>query len=143
MLQLRKGGERSVTTERPMKHPGEKSVGWALVHAVGPALAAAFATSPAPGFASERLTTWLAIDHSRTSSALRTGDLLVDWATFALDARMMLLRLDGDRCEPMGHDLTLARWIERGWLTGVEMPSGEVRFREREVDELRKRIYAE
>jgi len=33
MLQLREGGERSVTTERPMKHPGEKSVGWALVHA--------------------------------------------------------------------------------------------------------------
>jgi DNA-binding MarR family transcriptional regulator len=33
MLQLREGSERSVTTERPMKHPGEKSVGWALVHA--------------------------------------------------------------------------------------------------------------
>jgi DNA-binding MarR family transcriptional regulator len=33
MLQLREGGERSVTTERPMKHPGEKSVGWALVQA--------------------------------------------------------------------------------------------------------------
>src|SRR5918993_922580 len=26
-------GKRSVATERPMKHPGEKSVGWALVHA--------------------------------------------------------------------------------------------------------------
>ena len=87
---------------------------WALVHAVGPALAAAFATSPVLGFASDRLATWLAIDHSRTSSALRTGDLLDDWAAFALDARMMLLRLDGDRCEPMGHDLTLARWIEDG-----------------------------
>jgi hypothetical protein len=33
MLHLREGGERSVTTERPMKHPGEKSVGWALVQA--------------------------------------------------------------------------------------------------------------
>jgi len=33
MLQLREGSERSVTTERPMKHPGEKSVGRALVHA--------------------------------------------------------------------------------------------------------------
>ena len=26
-------GKRSVATERPMKHPGEKSVGWALVQA--------------------------------------------------------------------------------------------------------------
>lgn len=33
MLQLREGSERSVTTERPMKHPGEKSVGRALVYA--------------------------------------------------------------------------------------------------------------
>jgi len=41
------------------------------------------------------------------------------------------------------HPNTLAGWIKRGWLAGVKMPSGEVRFREEEVDALRERIYAE
>jgi len=88
---------------------------WALVHAVGPALAAAFATSPELGFASDRLSTWLAIDHTRTGSALRTGDPLDDWATFALGARMMLVRHDDSDCGPFGDDLTLADWLERGY----------------------------
>jgi len=41
------------------------------------------------------------------------------------------------------HPNTLAGWVKRGWLTGVRMPSGEVRFREEEVNSLRERIYAE
>lgn len=87
---------------------------WSLAHAVGPALAAAFATSPGPGVASDRLANWLAIDRSRTASALRTGDALADWAAFALDARMMLLRLDDDGCRTVDGNLTLAGWVERG-----------------------------
>jgi glutamate--cysteine ligase len=87
---------------------------WALAHAVGPALAAAFATSPAPGLASSRLATWLAIDPTRTRSALRTGDPTTDWVRFALDARLMLRRLDGNCCGPVDGGLTLAGWVERG-----------------------------
>ncbi len=41
------------------------------------------------------------------------------------------------------HPNTLAGWVKRGWLTGVTMPGGEVRFREEEVDALRERIYAQ
>ena len=41
------------------------------------------------------------------------------------------------------HPNTLAGWKKRGWLTGVTMPGGEVRFREEEVNGLRERIYAE
>lgn len=41
------------------------------------------------------------------------------------------------------HPNTLAGWVQRGWLTGVKMPSGETRFREEEVEQLRERIYAE
>lgn len=41
------------------------------------------------------------------------------------------------------HPNTLAGWVKRGWLTGVTMPSGEVRFREADVEALRERIYAE
>jgi glutamate--cysteine ligase len=87
---------------------------WALAHAVGPALAAAFATSPSVGYASDRLATWLAVDPSRTASALRCGDPIDDWTTFALDARVMLLRLDDGSCDSMGDDLTLAGWVEEG-----------------------------
>jgi excisionase family DNA binding protein len=50
----------------------------------------------------------------------------------------------GEAAERLGiHPNTLAGWIKRGWLTGVKMPNGEVRFREEEVDALRERIYAE
>ncbi len=92
----------------------DPSARWALAHAVGPALAAAFSTSPAAGLASDRLATWLAMDRSRTSSALRSGDLLADWADFALDARVMLLRGGDDTCEPVDGHLTLAQWVQAG-----------------------------
>jgi len=37
----------------------------------------------------------------------------------------------------------LAGWVRRGWLAGVKMPSGEVRYREQDAEELRERIYAQ
>ena len=50
----------------------------------------------------------------------------------------------GEAAQRLGvHPNTLASWIERGWLTGVKMPNGEVRFREEEVAALRERIYAQ
>ena len=50
----------------------------------------------------------------------------------------------GEAAERLGlHPNTLAGWIKRGWLTAVTLPSGEVRFREEEVDALRERIYAQ
>lgn len=87
---------------------------WSLVHAVGPALAAAFATSPGGGVASDRLATWLAMDPTRTGSALRTGDALADWTEFAMDARMMMVRLEDGTCGPVDDDLTMAGWVEGG-----------------------------
>jgi excisionase family DNA binding protein len=50
----------------------------------------------------------------------------------------------GEAAQRLGvHPNTLAGWVKRGWLRGVEMPSGEMRFREDDVDALRERIYAE
>jgi excisionase family DNA binding protein len=50
----------------------------------------------------------------------------------------------GEAAQRLGvHPNTLAGWVKRGWLKGVEMPGGEIRFREDEVDALRERIYAE
>jgi excisionase family DNA binding protein len=41
------------------------------------------------------------------------------------------------------HPNTLAGWVQRGWLPGVKLPSGEVRYREQDVEVLRERIYAQ
>jgi excisionase family DNA binding protein len=50
----------------------------------------------------------------------------------------------GEAAKRLGvHPNTLAGWIKRGWLTGVEMPGGETRFREEDVEALRQRIFAE
>jgi excisionase family DNA binding protein len=50
----------------------------------------------------------------------------------------------GDAAARLGvHPNTLAGWVKRGWLKGVQMPGGEIRFREDEVEALRERIYAE
>jgi excisionase family DNA binding protein len=50
----------------------------------------------------------------------------------------------GEAAQRLGvHPNTLAGWVQRGWLKGVTMPSGEIRFREDEVEALRERIYAE
>jgi excisionase family DNA binding protein len=50
----------------------------------------------------------------------------------------------GDAAARLGvHPNTLAGWVKRGWLKGVQMPGGETRFHEDEVEALRERIYAE
>ena len=50
----------------------------------------------------------------------------------------------GEAAERLGvHPNTLASWVRRGWLAGVRMPSGEVRYREQDVEALRERIYAQ
>ena len=50
----------------------------------------------------------------------------------------------GEAAERLGvHPNTLAGWVRRGWLAGVKLPSGEVRFREQDVEKLRERIYAQ
>ena len=61
----------------------------------------------------------------------------------ATPTKLKVLRR-GEAAERLGvHPNTLAGWVQRGWLTGIKMPSGETRFREEEVEELRERIYAE
>jgi len=50
----------------------------------------------------------------------------------------------GEAAERLGvHPNTLAGWVKRGVLTGIQMPGGETRFHEEEVEALRERIYAQ
>jgi excisionase family DNA binding protein len=63
-------------------------------------------------------------------------------ATATLTKPKVLRR--SEAAERLGvHPNTLAGWVQRGWLRGIKMPSGETRFLEEEVEQLRERIYAE
>ena len=97
---------------------------WRLVHAMGPVLTAAFANSPftagSPnGFRSGRAAIWEGIDRSRTAPVDSTGnDPAGAWARYALDARVMLVRLSETRFEPVGDQLPFLRWLEEGHELG-------------------------
>jgi glutamate--cysteine ligase len=108
---------------------GEVSGRWALAHAIGPTLAAAFANSPIVAgrrthLRSARLGLWTAIDHTRTAPAFgggRSVDPGEAWARYALAARVMLVRVSSDRFQPLVENVAFEQWIacghELGWPT--------------------------
>lgn len=93
---------------------------WDLVHAVAPALVAAFANSPIlagrrTGWKSTRQAVWLALDPARTRAPLtRPGEGLAEaWSRWCLDAPVMLVRRpQGPWTAPRG--LTFRQWIRTG-----------------------------
>ena len=107
---------------------------WHLAHAVGPVMVATFAHSPVPGAGgrgprSARQQVWSVLDPSRTRPV--HGPVLGDdrpgsgesaaeeWLRYALDARVMMIRVTPDRFVaidgPLGSDvLTFAAWMRQG-----------------------------
>jgi glutamate--cysteine ligase len=95
---------------------------WHRAHAVGPALAAAFANSPVPdgplaGWASARLATWFAIDPSRTAPPACT-ERAEPWSDYALDAKVMLIRVSDGRYEALDGALSFRSWVADGHPLG-------------------------
>lgn len=92
---------------------------WALVHAVGPVLLAAFANSPRlhgrhTGWKSSRWVSWQRADPARTAPPLRTGgDPAGEWARRVLDTPLLCVRQDDTWLVP--ERLTFGDWI-RGAL---------------------------
>lgn len=91
---------------------------WRRAHAIGPALAAAFANSPfaggrPSGWRSTRLATWWAMDRTRTAPA-RADDPIDAWCAYALAARVMLIRAGDGWFDPVTSPLTFRRWMEEG-----------------------------
>ncbi|GAA0389608.1 ergothioneine biosynthesis glutamate--cysteine ligase EgtA [Microbispora corallina] len=76
------------------------AVRWGRAHALGPALVAAFANSPAGGWMSGRQAVWARLDPSRTASVAAGGDPAAEWARYLLDARLMVVR-DADGLRPV------------------------------------------
>jgi glutamate--cysteine ligase len=90
---------------------------WAITHALAPVLVAAFANSPLrdgrpSGWASSRQHVWAQLDPTRTSRVdTHPGEPAEQWAHYALDARVMLVRRDAaDWLVDPG--LTLREWVD-------------------------------
>ncbi|WP_227979871.1 ergothioneine biosynthesis glutamate--cysteine ligase EgtA [Nocardia spumae] len=92
---------------------------WNTLYAIGPALLAAFACSPdlhgAPvgAWASQRMRTWLRLDHTRTRPPVRNwDDPIVDYGRWALDVPLLCVRRgesDSDWAAPPG--ASFADWL--------------------------------
>jgi glutamate--cysteine ligase len=117
--------------------PADVTARWRLAHAVGPLLVATFAHSPVPGGGgcgprSARQQVWSVMDPSRTAPVHRPmgpGPMSAgrspaeEWLTYALQARVMMIRVSPDRFVavdgPLGSEsLTFAAWMQRGHELG-------------------------
>jgi glutamate--cysteine ligase len=115
----------SVQINLDMTGEGTPGARWELAHAIGPVLAAACANSPIVAgrpsrWRSARLAVWAGIDRTRTAAAF-TGDHASpadQWARYALDARVMLVRAGPERFVPVFDHLTFEEWMSRGHELG-------------------------
>jgi glutamate--cysteine ligase len=85
---------------------------WRAVHAIGPALLAAFANSPGTngaGWASERMRTWFGVDPTLLRSP-PDDDPATAWARHALDSPLLCVRRPAGGWEAPP-DVTFADWI--------------------------------
>jgi glutamate--cysteine ligase len=95
----------------------EPAVTWRLAHAVGAVLAATFANSPvlsgaSTGWRSTRLTTWWAIDPTRTRPVGDT-DPEAAWADYALGARVMMI--PSREFQAVLEPVTFSQWMAQGY----------------------------
>ena len=103
---------------------------WRLAHHIGPVLVAAFANSPLrqgrpSGWRSTRQQVWAHLDPGRTLPPPDDGDPRDAYATYALDAELMLIRRDGGPSWVAPRGLTFRGWL-RGEL-GSERPADDRR----------------
>ncbi|MQY03272.1 ergothioneine biosynthesis glutamate--cysteine ligase EgtA [Actinomadura macrotermitis] len=96
---------------------------WRRTHALGPVLVAAFANSPLcagrrTGLRSSRQGVWTELDPCRTAPVTTGpvhdgGDPAEEWARYALDARVMVIRTAaGEWLADPG--MTFAEWLDKG-----------------------------
>ena len=84
---------------------------WHAAVGAGPALVASFANSPAPGWKSQRMSWWMAMDPQYTVTPS-------DWTTQVLEAPVMLIRATEDDFRPMTAARPFRSWIEQGHELG-------------------------
>ncbi|RVX38560.1 glutamate--cysteine ligase [Nonomuraea polychroma] len=99
---------------------------WERAHMLGPVLTAAFANSPLSGgrpcgWMSGRQAVWENLDPTRTAPVRGSGDPAAEWADYLLDARLMLVREDADRCRPVRDGSTFRDWLATGEPTAADL----------------------
>jgi glutamate--cysteine ligase len=92
---------------------GAGSDRWRRANMLGPVFAVAFSSS-----AGGRLAAWLALDPTRTAPVGTHGTPADAWADYALDARVMLIRADGDDFVPVTEPMRARDWVARGHSLG-------------------------
>lgn len=95
---------------------------WELAHHIGPILVAAFANSPISAgkrtaWMSTRTAIWSSLDPSRTGPALGIDGFARDWARYALNAQVMLIRTP-KRFVPILRPFSFKKWIGNGHELG-------------------------
>ncbi|HEY4938873.1 MAG TPA: glutamate-cysteine ligase family protein, partial [Actinomycetota bacterium] len=116
-------GTASVQANLDLGSGQEAESRWRQAHRVGPTLAAAFANSPfqgggPSGWRSTRLAVWQALDATRTAPVGMWSPGPDAWATYAFNARVMLIRAGEDRFVPVTDGLTFGEWMFRGHELG-------------------------
>jgi glutamate--cysteine ligase len=96
---------------------------WHLANALGPVLLACFANSPfangrPSGWQSTRLRSWWRLDPSRTAPVDLDRDPVDAWLRYAMDANVMLIRVDDHRYVPVDHPFTFREWLASGHELG-------------------------
>jgi glutamate--cysteine ligase len=103
---------------------------WRLANHLGPVLIACFANSPfagglPSGWQSSRLRAWWALDPTRSAPVTCEREPVAAWAAYALDARVMLVHHDDERCDPVLEPLTFGEWLDHGhdagWPTQADL----------------------
>lgn len=95
--------------------PGcDPSIAWRAASAMAPVLNSAVGL---PEGAPSRQAIWESIDPGRTAPVGGT-DAGEAWAAYALDARVMFIRVDGSRCEPVLEPLSFREWVTNGHRLG-------------------------
>jgi ergothioneine biosynthesis glutamate--cysteine ligase EgtA len=103
--------------------PDDVAARWALANHLGPTLIATFANSPftdglPSGWQSSRLRAWWALDPSRSAPVPCDRAPVDQWSAYALDARVMLIRLDDGRCVPVIEPMSFGQWLSDGHELG-------------------------
>ncbi|MEZ5143098.1 MAG: glutamate-cysteine ligase family protein [Acidimicrobiales bacterium] len=113
----------SVQLNVGLGHGEETMRRWRTATAIGPVLLAAFANSPftdggPSGWQSTRQRAWWALDPSRSSPVPTEGDPVARWLTYALHARVMLIRRGEATWEAVTEPLPFEAWLDHGHDAG-------------------------
>jgi glutamate--cysteine ligase len=103
---------------------------WLAANLISPLLTASFACSPGQGWVSTRARAWQELDNTRSGfpRLLMTGpgdDPRAEWAEAALEADVMLVRIDDGKFVPGCKGLRFIDWIDNGhprygWPTAAD-----------------------